>query len=115
MKNLKEIVLADAKVSEDTANYLKNVTENGCASGYVTDMIYYTDTIKFFEDNKKEISTMLSNMLEETGLNCPSELFGEAWDKSDPLCQETNNQNLLAWFGYEETARIILEEIEEEV
>jgi len=32
-------------------------------------------------------------------------LFGDKWDKSDPFADDTNNQNLLAWFGFEETAR----------
>ena len=42
-----------------------------------------------------------------TGLYAPSELFGEKWDKEDPLAQDDYNQNLLAWFGFEETLRNI--------
>ncbi len=42
-----------------------------------------------------------------TGLYAPSDLFGEKWDKEDPLAQECHNQNLLAWFGFEETLRNI--------
>ena len=42
-----------------------------------------------------------------TGLYAPSELFGDKWDKEDPLAQTTCNQNLLAWFGFEETLRNI--------
>jgi hypothetical protein len=34
----------------------------------------------------------------------PSELFGDKWDKNDPLALDTQNQNLLAWFGFEEMA-----------
>ena len=34
-----------------------------------------------------------------------SELFGNKWDKEDPLGRDDYNQNLLAWFGFEETLR----------
>jgi hypothetical protein len=34
-------------------------------------------------------------------------LFGDKWDKTDPLARDSGNQNLLAWFGFEETARMI--------
>ena len=37
------------------------------------------------------------------GLYAPSDLFGNKWDKEDPLAQDTYNQSLLAWFGFEET------------
>ena len=41
------------------------------------------------------------------GLYAPPALFGEKWDKEDPLAQDDFNQNLLAWFGFEETLRNI--------
>ena len=45
--------------------------------------------------------------MNETGLYAPSDLFGDKWDKEDPLAQDICNQNLLAWFGFEETLRKI--------
>ena len=38
-------------------------------------------------------------------MSSPSELFGGKWDGEDIFAEETTNQNLLAWFGFEETAR----------
>ena len=32
---------------------------------------------------------------------------GNKWNKEDPLAQDDYNQNLLAWFGFEETLRNI--------
>ena len=32
-------------------------------------------------------------------------LFGDKWETDDPMALATFNQNLLAWFGFEETAR----------
>ena len=37
----------------------------------------------------------------------PMNIFGDKWDKEDPLAAEDFNQNLLAWFGFEETLRKI--------
>ena len=45
--------------------------------------------------------------MNETGLYAPSELLSDRWDIEDPLAQDTHNQNLLAWFGFEETLRAI--------
>jgi len=77
----------------------------GCQSGMVSGLIYYNDTVKFYKAHKKEIKTLLVDMLAETGYTDPIGLFGDKWDKADPFADDTNNQNLLAWFGFEETAR----------
>ena len=81
----------------------KDLRENGCISGMVTHLIYYTDTVKFYQDHREEIDALLKELIEATGRS-PSELFGDKWDKEDPLANEDLNQNLLAWFGFEETA-----------
>lgn len=40
-------------------------------------------------------------------------MFGDKWDEEDPLAQNTFNQNLLAWFGFEETLREVAMNFEE--
>ena len=42
-----------------------------------------------------------------TGIYSLSELFGNKWDKEDPLGNSDFNMNLLAWFGFVETMRNI--------
>lgn len=84
-----------------------DVLHNGCCSGVVSELIYYYDTVRFYKQYRQEINEMLYNIMNETGLYAPSELFGDKWDKEDPLAQDTYNQNLLAWFGFEETLRSI--------
>ena len=76
-------------------------------SGVVSELIYYYDTVRFYKQYRQEINEMLYNIMNETGLYAPSELFGDKWDKEDPLAQDDFNQNLLAWFGFEETLRNI--------
>ena len=84
-----------------------DVLHNGCCSGVVSELIYYYDTVRFYKQYRQEINEMLYNIMNETGLYAPSELFGDKWDKEEPLAQDDFNQNLLAWFGFEETLRNI--------
>src|SRR5512146_2711559 len=77
-----------------------------CQSGMVGHLIYYLDTLKFFKKYHSEINGILAELVDGTGQQ-PAELFGDKWDKSDPLAQDTKNKNLLAWFGFEKTARTL--------
>ena len=56
---------------------------------------------------KEEINELLYNVQASTGLYGMKDLFGKKWDEEDPLAIEDYNQNLLAWFGFEETLRNI--------
>ena len=84
---------------------------HGLSSGIVGRLIYYNDTTRFYDDFKTEISLLLYELLDGTGLSI-SELFRD-WDSQDPLALNYQNQNLLSWFAYEEIAnqlRCYLEE-----
>ncbi len=88
------------------AGVLRDLAYGGCASGYVSGMICYADTLAFFREHRKEIASLLAETLADFG-GTVSQLFGDKWDDSDPLAEETQNQNLLAWFAWEETARAL--------
>lgn len=91
----------------DKTNIFTDVLYHGCQSGIVTELIYYADTVRFCRQYRNEINALLSETMCGTGLSSPAELFGEKWDIEDPLAQDCHNQNLLAWFGFEETLRNI--------
>ena len=122
LSNVKEIKRnSDSPLTKRVCNYVigrwsdyndkkyifTDVLHNGCCSGVVSELIYYYDTVRFYKQYRQEINEMLYNIMNETGLYAPSELFGDKWDKEDPLAQYDYNQNLLAWFGFEETLRNI--------
>lgn len=86
-------------IFEDVLNY-------GCESGIVGSLIYYSDTTAFYEKHKESINNLLYDMLYNGDFNF-KDLFGDKWETSDPLAIQTKNQNLLAWFGFEETLRSI--------
>ncbi len=79
----------------DLENHLKDILKYGCINGTVSSMIYYADTLKFFEDHKNEIEKLLL----ENDLQ-PADL--KDFDKEDPFVLETHNQNLMSWYAYEE-------------
>jgi hypothetical protein len=89
---------------EGYGSCLEQLTQHGCVSGMVSDLIYYRDTTAFYLKHKKEIWALLDQLLDDTGLERTQDLLRD-WDRSDRWAEETTNQNLLAWFGFEETAR----------
>ena len=82
---------------------LKDLFYGGCVSGLVSHLIYYTDTLTFYKKHRDDIAVLLQRELAECG--CPIKELLRDWDESDPLCFDTHNQNLLAWFGFETAAR----------
>jgi hypothetical protein len=91
-----------------------DVSRHGASGGY-SGFIYYSETIAFFDSNRREILGLLSaesrgfvNMVDMVfGFSClpgidksdiQSVLFG-----LDPLdeCAETQVKNALAWFAFE--------------
>lgn len=91
----------------DKTNIFKDVLYHGCQSGVVSELIWYSDTVKFYMKYRDEINELLKDTMYGTGLNSMKDLFGKNWDDEDPLAIEDYNRNLLAWFGFEETLRNI--------
>lgn len=96
----------------DLKEFLKEVSEHGCISGLVSSLVYYYDTVAFYEANKCEIFQLVLEVLEESGLTSMSELFGDNFDNDDKSIKETNNQNLLCWFAFEHYSNLILNDLE---
>ena len=98
-----EIALYETEgyTNDETITYFNDILNHGCISGCVGSLIYYHDTVKFYEENKNDINNLLYETFEITGFNNPIELFGSKWNESDPLCIEDENKNLLSWFSFE--------------
>ena len=89
--------------SDDREMTYDDLQNSGCASGMVSEMIYYSDTLAFYDKHKDALNAMLAEAIAGYGGVGPSEVLRD-WDSEDPLCLEQNNQNLMAWFGFESTA-----------
>ena len=84
---------------DDKKDIFLSVMNDGCRSGACHDLIYYGQTKRFYEAYKHEINELIYKC-DYTNL---SDLLGGDWDNRDPLALEEDNQNILAWFGFEET------------
>lgn len=110
---LEEVVLAEIVEEIETCyenreeEFFEDLFRNGCISGMVSSLVYYTETQKFFKEHSEEINEMISETINSIGCDSLTGIFGDKFDKEDFLCLEQSNQNLLAWFGFEETARKI--------
>lgn len=89
-----------------------DVIQHGCISGCVSELTYYSNTVAYYKKNQDAIITLLYQGMYDCGVDELSE-FLNYWDKEDPLALYQYNQNILAWFGFEETMRNFAREFEE--
>ena len=88
---------------DDKNDIFLDVINCGCESGVCRDLVFCEQTKRFYENYKHEINKLVY-MSDYDNL---ADLFGSDWDIYDPLALDGDNQNLLAWFGFEETLRNI--------
>ena len=100
----------DDEHEDDNEKILLDIINYGCATGSVHWLVYSSDILKFYEDFKNEICGLLVEVLDSCGYNSPADLFGKNWDNTDPLAFYESNKQTLAFFGFEETIRIIANE-----
>ena len=106
-KRVCDYVIDEWNDYDDKKHIFTDVLYHGCQSGMVGFLIWYSDTTAFYKKYKEEINELLYNVQASTGLYGMKDLFGKKWDEEDPLAIEDFNQNLLAWFGFEEALRNI--------
>ena len=81
--------------TEELKDRIKDIVQCGCISGIVPSLIYYSDTVRFFNCYRKEILTMLT----DPDKNIYSEYTYLLNDKKYSVSQK----NDLAWFAYDNT------------
>ena len=106
----------DGSDADDLMTYLGDVNNSGADAGY-NGFTYYTETEKFFDDNRNEILSTLVDISDEMGTNVMESLasfrylkdmersienflLGLECDEAD----EVTIKNSLAWFALEEFA-----------
>tara|TARA_R110000796_G_scaffold207444_1_gene323742 strand:+ start:686 stop:991 length:306 start_codon:yes stop_codon:yes gene_type:complete len=100
MNKIEKLLLDNEKESE---HFISDLANNGCINGGVSELIYYSDTCKFYEDNKDLIWEIISDYAEEMG----HDIFHYIGDVQSPTIFENN----MTWLAVDITAnKMVLEE-----
>ena len=90
---------------------ITDVATHGCSGGTISDLIYYEDTVKFYNDHEDEICHELNNMAEDLGQTIPFMISNFRGCKD--IWSATTFKNLLAWWICEHIAQRISDERED--
>ena len=94
--NVIDIILNHIDDYENPITFLEEVLQYGCASGMVSELIYFNDTHNFFIKHMEEIFDIYNSIKENLSSNFEV------------------NANNLSWLAFEYMTSIIYNEIEEE-
>jgi uncharacterized Zn finger protein (UPF0148 family) len=92
-----DYILDDYKSDEDIKTFFGDLFSYGCASGMIGSLIYYSDTHKFYDEYYDEIEELREEYESEIG---------------EPLKVEGDLKNFYAWFGFQETAWRLANEVQ---
>lgn len=101
----KVIQWANEKAADYEGNYkavFEDLMRGGCTSGFVSELIYYSDTVKFYNDYENDIWDLLDEKATEYGQNILG--FIASLKGSNDVGSNDQFKNLLVWFAFEETA-----------
>ena len=87
----------ECETNEEIITMVNNILTYGCASGIVSDMIYYNDTESFFDTHSEEIFDLLNESIAEELTDANNMDF---------------SKNNLSWWAYEVITSQILYELE---
>ena len=110
--------LDNRELNEDDAGTLSDIANNSADAGW-SGFTYYTDTVAFFNANKRAILKLAEEMASDLGEDMLAIIAGFGCLKDDKLTasqimaaiydaddeNETTVKNAFAWFALEETAR----------
>ncbi len=106
-REIKEIIINNVAGYENTKDFFIDLSKNGCISGMLSELVYYSDTIAFCKRHKEDNNSAIYEIMECYGAQSTKELFGDKFDDTDFLCIGEQNQNLITWFIFEETCSSI--------
>ena len=91
---------------------IADVILEGCQSGIVSELIYYSDSEAFYEKFKEEIWQRLSDMADDMGEPSILHLI-VTFNGSKEVGSELQLRNLLAWWACEDVCREVIAEKED--
>lgn len=95
-QSLKAAVAREALDSDDITCFFSDLLRYGCQSGMVSSLIYYSDTHTFYDTYYHDIEELRYDLEQSMG---------------EPLQPKGDLKNWYAWLGFEETARLLADEL----
>ncbi|MFN4247922.1 MAG: hypothetical protein ACK4EY_09360 [Flavipsychrobacter sp.] len=95
-QSLKAVVAQEALDYDTVTGFFTDLLQHGCQSGMIGQLIYYSDTHQFYDTHYNEIEDLRYDL---------EQSLGEA------LKPQSDLKNWYAWFGFEETARQVADEL----
>ena len=111
MDNKKTVEKFLLKGENEERFLISDVATHGCSGGTISELIYYEDTVKFYNEHEYEIWHELNELANDLGETIPFMIsnFRGCKNVSDP----TTFKNLLAWWICEHVAQRISDERED--
>ena len=94
----------DTIKNEYDIDTLREIRDHGCSSGVANNHIYYTQTVKFFDDNEDELIEYIADTL-------GGEINEELWNNNP--CNITGYKNDIVWTYIELVANTLVEQYED--
>ena len=107
-QTIRDFVLSE---EQDGLN-IDEVVQHGCVSGVVNALIYYSDTVKFYDEHEEEIWELLDDHSQNYGCDNVLEFIG-GFNGAKHVGDLEQFKNLLAWWSVEETCHHLINEREE--
>ena len=93
-------VAKEALQYEDIAGFFNDLATHGCVSGWVSSLVFYSDTHKFYDKHYDEIEDLRVDFEDMIG---------------SPITIKHDLKNFYAWFAFEVTASRMAEDLGIEV
>ena len=94
-------LLATGLSTLELKDHIIDITKYGCISGIVSSLVYYSDTVRFFNCYRQEILTMLTDP--------DKNVYFDDTYWIDHTKYSVPEKNSLTWFAYENTVYRIAE------
>lgn len=100
-------LLSNNYTTKELKDYIRDIVNCGCVSGCVSSLIYYSDTVRFFNCYKEEIIKLFKELIYNTDnlYEDNKGLYTKIYDTTIYENQKKftiEEKNNLAWFAYED-------------
>jgi len=108
--SIQKFLLAGEKAEQFT---IEDIVKHGCSGGIIPSLIYYDDTVKFYDEHENEIWDQLYQEANDMGNECILKHISQ-FNGAKDVGSMTQLKNMLSWWACEQAAHRILAEREEE-